>query len=68
MKWVTYRSPEGQRAGVLSGDQIYAVAPGTTLLDLISDGDLRAAGEAALASPATVVALADVSLAAPIPR
>lgn len=68
MKWVTYRSPEGERAGVLSGDEIYAVAPGTTLLDLISDGDLRAAGEAALASPATVVALADVSLAAPIPR
>lgn len=68
MKWVTYRSPEGERPGVLSGDEIYAVAPGTTLLDLISDGDLRAAGEAALASPATVVALADVSLAAPIPR
>ena len=68
MKWVTYRSPEGERVGVLSGDEIYAVAPGTTLLDLISDGDLRGAGEAALASPATVVALANVSLAAPIPR
>jgi len=70
MKWVTYRSPEGERVGVLSGDRIYAVPPGTTLLDLIGEGPagLRAAGEAALASPDAVVALADVSLAAPIPR
>ncbi|MHA7652875.1 fumarylacetoacetate hydrolase family protein [Mycobacterium sp. ML4] len=70
MKWVTYRSPEGERTGVLSGEQIYAAAPGTTLLDLIGGGPdgLRAAGEAALAAPASVVALADVDLAAPIPR
>ncbi|MBX9979198.1 MAG: fumarylacetoacetate hydrolase family protein [Mycobacterium gordonae] len=68
MKWVTYRSGEGERTGVLSGDQIYAVEAGTTLLDLIGSGELRAAGEAALASPAAVVALADVSLAAPLPR
>lgn len=70
MKWVTYRSPEGERTGVLSGDEIFAVAPGTTLLELIGEGPagLRAAGEAALASPDAVVALADVTLAAPIPR
>ncbi len=70
MKWVTYRSADGERVGVLSGDQIHALPPGPTLLDLIGGGadELRAAGEAALASPATVLALADVSLAAPIPR
>lgn len=70
MKWVTYRSDGGERVGVLSGDDIHALPPGATLLDLIGGGPdgLREAGEQALASPATVVALGDVSLAAPIPR
>lgn len=70
MKWVTYRSAEGERAGVLSGDSIYAVAPGVTLLELIGRGTdgLRAAGEEALRSPAAAVRLDEVSLAAPIPR
>lgn len=70
MKWVTYRDRHGERVGVLSGSDIYTVAPGTSLLALISAGPnvLRAAGEAALGSPDSVVALGDVSLAAPIPR
>ena len=70
MKWVTYRSADGERVGVLSGDRIHALPPGATLLDLVNKGadELRAAGDAALASPAAVLALADVSLAAPIPR
>src|SRR4051812_20431153 len=70
MKWVTYRGPDGERVGVLSGDEIYALPPGRTLLDLIADGPdaLRAAGDEALSSPATVLSLRDVALAAPIPR
>ncbi|EUA01097.1 bifunctional 2-hydroxyhepta-2,4-diene-1,7-dioate isomerase/cyclase/dehydrase domain protein [Mycobacterium kansasii 824] len=35
MKWVTYRSDDGERAGVLSGDTIYALPPGSALLDLL---------------------------------
>ncbi|MDT5225587.1 MAG: hypothetical protein QOG19_2994 [Mycobacterium sp.] len=74
MKWVTYREPgtEGtaERVGVLSDDQIYALPPGRTLLDLIEMGAeaLRAAGEEVLQSPATVVRRDKVTLAPPIPR
>lgn len=70
MKWVTYRSAEGERAGVLFEDSIYAVAPGVTLLELIARGaaGLREAGADALRSPAAVVRFDSVSLAAPLPR
>ncbi|MBW0017247.1 MAG: fumarylacetoacetate hydrolase family protein [Mycobacterium sp.] len=70
MKWVTYRSPEGERVGVLSDGTIRAVPPGVTLLELVGRGAdaLRDAGEQALRSPAAVVSLGEVSLAAPIPR
>jgi 2-keto-4-pentenoate hydratase/2-oxohepta-3-ene-1,7-dioic acid hydratase in catechol pathway/glyoxylase-like metal-dependent hydrolase (beta-lactamase superfamily II) len=69
MKWVTYRSADGERTGVLSGNTIYAAPPGVTLLDLIGRGaeGLRQAGEEALRSPATV-RLDEVTLMAPIPR
>lgn len=70
MKWVTYRGADGERVGVLSGEQIHALPAGQTLLGLIGSGPdgLRAAGEEALRSPAAVVALGSVTLAAPIPR
>jgi 2-keto-4-pentenoate hydratase/2-oxohepta-3-ene-1,7-dioic acid hydratase in catechol pathway len=70
MKWVTYRSADGERAGVLSGDTIYAAPPGVTLLDLIGRGaeGLRQAGEEALRSASAVVQLGDVALMAPILR
>ncbi|OBK95764.1 2-hydroxyhepta-2,4-diene-1,7-dioate isomerase [Mycobacterium asiaticum] len=70
MKWVTYRGADGERVGVLSGEQIHALAAGQTLLGLIGLGPdgLRAAGEEALRSPAAVVALGSVTLGAPIPR
>ena len=68
-KWATYRHQGQDRVGVVSADEIYATADGVTLLDLIARGadGLREAGEAALASPAQVVAVADVELRAPIP-
>ena len=70
MKWVTYRSADGERTGVLSGDTIHAVPRGVTLLELIGRGadGLRQAGEEALASPSDAVRLDDVTLLAPIPR
>ncbi|OSC40918.1 fumarylacetoacetate hydrolase family protein [Mycobacterium decipiens] len=70
MKWVTYRSDQGERTGVLSGAAIHAMPPGVALLDLVGRGadGLREAGEEALRSPAAVVGLNEVALAAPIPR
>jgi 2-keto-4-pentenoate hydratase/2-oxohepta-3-ene-1,7-dioic acid hydratase in catechol pathway/glyoxylase-like metal-dependent hydrolase (beta-lactamase superfamily II) len=68
MKWVTFRGPDGERAGVLSGDAIHPMPPGVTLLDLVGRGaaGLREAGEEALRSDP--VRLDDVTLMAPIPR
>ncbi len=70
MKWVTYRSADGERTGVLSGDTIHAVPPGVTLLELVGRGadGLRQAGEEALVSASDAVRLDDVTLLAPIPR
>ncbi|SHG23874.1 fumarylacetoacetate hydrolase family protein [Streptoalloteichus hindustanus] len=67
MRFVTYESSDGDRAGVLNGDQVHAFPPGTALVDLLGPA-LRQAGERALAEPAEVVALADVRLRAPVPR
>ncbi|CAM4209828.1 Ureidoglycolate lyase [Mycobacterium basiliense] len=70
MKWVTYRGADGERTGVLSDGEIYAMAPGVALLDLVACGadGLRAAGEDVLRSPTAVVRVDEVTLAAPIPR
>ncbi|MFE0186889.1 fumarylacetoacetate hydrolase family protein [Streptomyces sp. NPDC058989] len=66
MRFVTYASADGDRAGVVNGDLIHALPKGTTLLELL--GSLRQEGERALAEPDEVVALADVTLRAPLPR
>src|SRR5574337_255323 len=70
MRWVTYRSDDGERTGVVSGDVIHALPPGVTLLDQIRGGAdrLREVGERVLRSPAAVTLLAEVRLMAPIPR
>lgn len=70
MKWVSYQSDSGERTGVLSGDTIYAMPVGVTLLDLIGRGadGLRGAGEEALRAPAATAPLDAVTLLAPIPR
>jgi 2-keto-4-pentenoate hydratase/2-oxohepta-3-ene-1,7-dioic acid hydratase in catechol pathway/glyoxylase-like metal-dependent hydrolase (beta-lactamase superfamily II) len=70
MKWVTYQSDNGERTGVLSGDQIHAMPPGETLLELIGHGadGLRQAGDDVLRSPSAIARLDEVTLMAPIPR
>lgn len=70
MRWVTYRSDDGERTGVLADDTIHGLEPGATLLGLIRRGPdaLRDAGERALRQPCQVVRLGDVTLMAPIPR
>jgi 2-keto-4-pentenoate hydratase/2-oxohepta-3-ene-1,7-dioic acid hydratase in catechol pathway/glyoxylase-like metal-dependent hydrolase (beta-lactamase superfamily II) len=70
MRWATYRTEDQDRAGVVSGEVIHAVAPGTRLIDLVALGadGLRDAGERALRDPADVAAVSDVRLLPPIPR
>ncbi|MFE6743596.1 hypothetical protein [Streptomyces tubercidicus] len=53
--------------GVINGDLIYALPDGTSLIELLGS-TLRQAGRCALAEPAEVVAPADVTLKAPLPR
>src|SRR5246127_3489742 len=69
MKWVTFKDNNGERAGVLAGDEIHPLQSGVSLLELIGHGAdrLREAGEGALRSAPTVP-LDQVTLAAPIPR
>src|ERR1700759_5056091 len=69
MKWVTFKDNNGERAGVLAGDEIHPLQSGVSLLELIGHGAdrLREAGEGALRSAPTVP-LDRVTLAAPIPR
>ncbi|MBW0115753.1 fumarylacetoacetate hydrolase family protein [Pseudonocardia abyssalis] len=68
MKWVTYDAGDGARTGVLAEDSVRGLAPGTTLLGLLTDGQLAEAGEGALRDPHEVRDLADVVLRAPLPR
>jgi 2-keto-4-pentenoate hydratase/2-oxohepta-3-ene-1,7-dioic acid hydratase in catechol pathway len=70
MRWVTYRSDDGERTGVLHGEVIHAAQPGSTLLELIRLGPdgLHEAGERALKSPSATPRLDQVRLMAPIPR
>ncbi|MGW0484517.1 fumarylacetoacetate hydrolase family protein [Nonomuraea sp. NPDC003214] len=66
MRFVTYATADGDRAGVLDGDLVHPLPPGVTLAGLLAGG-LREAGERALAEPGEVVPLAGVTLKAPIP-
>ena len=70
MRWATYRTEDQDHAGVVSGEVIHAVAPGTRLIDLVALGaeGLRDAGERALRDPVEVAAVSDVRLLPPIPR
>jgi 2-keto-4-pentenoate hydratase/2-oxohepta-3-ene-1,7-dioic acid hydratase in catechol pathway len=72
MRWATFQIPPAatERIGVVRGNEIYAVAAGTRLIDLLGDDGerLAAAGAEALASPAEVVRVDRVRLLPPIPR
>lgn len=70
MRWVTYRSEDGERTGVVHGEVIQAAAPGMTLLELIGLGPdgLGEAGERLLRMPSATVRADEVTLMAPIPR
>ncbi|ODR07085.1 2-hydroxyhepta-2,4-diene-1,7-dioate isomerase [Mycobacterium sherrisii] len=69
MRWVTYRTPDGDRVGLVVGEDIYSLPTGVTMVELVSRGpqELAEAGQRARRAGDTV-RLADVELAAPIPR
>ena len=67
MKLITYRSAAQTRLAALDGD--HAIDLGMDLLDALTAGvDVQAAAAAALASGAPRLKLADLQLAAPVPR
>ncbi|MEU5266194.1 hypothetical protein [Amycolatopsis sp. NPDC021455] len=68
MRFVTYAGDDGDRVGVLDGDHVYALAPGTRLIDLLDDQErLLDTGDRALRDPHAVHAAGSVRLRAPIP-
>jgi 2-keto-4-pentenoate hydratase/2-oxohepta-3-ene-1,7-dioic acid hydratase in catechol pathway len=68
MRWVTVDAGDGERTGVMQGDEIYLAPAGTTLLGLLQDPavSLEEAGHAAL-QRADSVRLDAVRLSAPVP-
>jgi 2-keto-4-pentenoate hydratase/2-oxohepta-3-ene-1,7-dioic acid hydratase in catechol pathway len=68
MRFVTFAEADGDRAGVLDGEQVYALPAGVRLIDLIGDpGRLEEAGQRALRNPHTVYSYGSIRLRAPIP-
>ena len=71
MRWVTFRegAETQDRVGLVLGDTVHALPPGTALLELLGDDGERLAVAAQRAGddPASVHPLADVRLRAPIP-
>lgn len=69
MRFVTYARDAEERVGVLYGEAIHSLPPGTTLLGLLGDDGerLHTAGEQALRDPHEVMALEGAPLLAPIP-
>ncbi|MTD59121.1 fumarylacetoacetate hydrolase family protein [Amycolatopsis pithecellobii] len=70
MQWVTYDAGEGIRTGIIDGESVRGLAPGTTLEGLLSRGveTLHEAGADARRSPTEVRPLEDVKLLAPLRR
>jgi 2-keto-4-pentenoate hydratase/2-oxohepta-3-ene-1,7-dioic acid hydratase in catechol pathway len=72
MRWATFKIPPAttERIGVVRGNEIYAMAAGPRLIDLLGDDGerLAAAGAKTLASPAEVVRVDRVRLLPPISR
>jgi 2-keto-4-pentenoate hydratase/2-oxohepta-3-ene-1,7-dioic acid hydratase in catechol pathway len=71
MRFATYRHARDQvdRVGVVIGDELAGMEPGSSLLDLLGDDGehLATAGARAVHDPVEVVPIANVELRAPIP-
>jgi 2-keto-4-pentenoate hydratase/2-oxohepta-3-ene-1,7-dioic acid hydratase in catechol pathway len=68
MRWVTYRTDAGERAGLVVDDTIHGLPAGTSVLGLLGDDDTRLAEAARRATedPAETVAFDDADLAPPL--
>ncbi len=68
MRFVTYVETDGDRVGVVSEDQVFALPEGVRLIDLIADdGRLHEAGDEALRAARAVHPYSSVRLRSPIP-
>jgi len=68
MKWVTYRTAEGERVGLVVRDKVHGLDTASTLLDLLGDDGtrLREAAEHATSSPVEIVDYEQADLAPPL--
>ncbi len=68
MRWVTYRTVHGERAGLVVGDRLHGLPAGETVLGLLGDDGTRMAEAAQRArdEPAEVLDLAAADLAPPL--
>lgn len=68
MRWVRYDADGTDRTGLLVGEQVHGLEPGTTLVDLLGDDGtrLREAGERATQAPDDVRPFAGATLRAPL--
>ena len=68
MRWVTYEAGSGPRCGLLDGEAVRGLPAGVSLLSLLDENGLEAAGDAARRHPAEVRGVDEVQLLAPVPR
>jgi 2-keto-4-pentenoate hydratase/2-oxohepta-3-ene-1,7-dioic acid hydratase in catechol pathway len=68
MRWVTYRTNEGERAGLVVDDQIHGLPADTTVLGLLGDDGTRMveAARQAADAPVETIPLADADLGPPL--
>jgi hypothetical protein len=68
MRWVTYRTDAGDRAGLVVGDQIHGLPANTAVDDLLGDDGERMAEAARRATddPAEVLSFDGADLAPPL--
>jgi 2-keto-4-pentenoate hydratase/2-oxohepta-3-ene-1,7-dioic acid hydratase in catechol pathway len=68
MRWATFRGEGGERIGLIVDDQVRALSPQMSLMDLLEDEDLSRWESVASEEPTGVFELSDVTLLPPIPR
>jgi 2-keto-4-pentenoate hydratase/2-oxohepta-3-ene-1,7-dioic acid hydratase in catechol pathway len=71
VRWATFLDLDGrERTGVVAGDDLHALEPGTRLLDLLGDEGARLAeaGDRVTAHPADAFPIESVRLLPPVPR
>ena len=68
MRWATFRDAVGERVGLVDGDAVHALEPGTRLIDLLGDRGEALGAAAEKARSEEPIGIAEVQLLAPVPR